>query len=98
MNEEINKIIANLEGCIGIFDCLLTPVESNLLVLYIKELQRKNKNLEQVLDENDKLKIQISARETLCEEYEQLINTMLNFSFFKEECPLNLAFKDNSKE
>lgn len=41
MNEEINKIIANLEGCIGIFDCLLTPVESNLLVLYIKELQRK---------------------------------------------------------
>ena len=98
MNEEINKIIANLEGCIGIFDCLLTPVESNLLVLYIKELQRKNKNLEQVLDENNKLKIQISARETFCEEYEQLINTMLNFSFFKEECPLNLAFEDNSKE
>ena len=98
MNEEINKIIANLEGCIGIFDCLLTPVESNLLVLYIKELQRKNKNLEQVLDENNKLKIQISTRETLCEEYEQLINTILNFSFFKEECPLNLAFEDNSKE
>ena len=98
MNEEINKIIANLEGCIGIFDCLLTPVESNLLVLHIKELQRKNKNLEQVLDENNKLKIQISARETLCEEYEQLINTILNFSFFKEECPLNLAFEDNSKE
>lgn len=43
MNEEINKIIANLEGCIGIFDCLLTPVESNLLVLYIKELQQENK-------------------------------------------------------
>ena len=98
MNEEINKIIANLESCVGIFDCLLTHVESNLLVLHIKELQRKNKNLEQVLDENNKLKIQISARETLCEEYEQLINTILNFSFFKEECPLNLAFEDNSKE
>lgn len=98
MNKEINKIIANLEGCAGIFDCSLTPVESNLLVLYIKELQQKNKSLEQVLDENNKLKIQISARETLCEEYEQLINTMLNFSLFKEECPLNLVFEDNSKE
>lgn len=98
MNEEINKIIANLEGCIGIFDCSLTPVESNLLVSHIKELQRKNKNLEQVLAENNKLKIQISARETLCEEYEQLINTILNFSFFKEECPLNFVFEDNSKE
>ena len=98
MNEEINKIIANLEGCAGISDCLLTPVESNLLVLHIKELQQKNKNLEQVSDENNKLKIQISARETLCEEYEQLINTILNFSFFKEECPLNFSFEDNSKE
>ena len=98
MNEEINKIIANLEGCVGIFDYLLTPVESNLLVLHIKELQQKNKSLEQVLDENNKLKIQISARESLCEEYEQLINTILNFSLFKEECPLNLCFEDNSKE
>lgn len=98
MNEEINKIITNLEGCIGIFDCSLTPVESNLLVSHIKELQQKNKSLEQVLDENNKLKIQISARETLCEEYEQLINTILNFSLFKEECPLNLVFEDNSKE
>lgn len=55
-------------------------------------------NLEQALDENNKLKIQLSARETLCEEYEQLINTILNFPFFKEECPLNFGFEDNSKE
>ena len=27
-----------------------------------------------------------------------LINTILNFSFFKEECPLNFSFEDNSKE
>ena len=37
-------------------------------------------------------------QEKLCEEYEQLINTILNFSFFKEECPLNFSFEDNSKE
>ena len=43
MNKEINTIIANLEGCIGMFDYLLTPTESNLLVAYIKELHQENK-------------------------------------------------------
>ena len=56
---------------------------------------KKTYILEQALDENNKLKIQISDRETLCEEYEQLINTILNFPFFKEECPLNFGFEDN---
>ena len=45
MNKEINTIIANLEGCIGMFDYLLTPTESNLLVAYIKELQQENERL-----------------------------------------------------
>ena len=45
MNKEINTIIANLEGCIGMFDYLLTPTESNLLVAYIKQLQQENKQL-----------------------------------------------------
>ena len=43
--EEINKIIDNLEGCIGMFDYLLTPIESNLLVSYIRELQQENEKL-----------------------------------------------------
>lgn len=50
MSEEINKIIDNLEGCIGMFDYLLTPIESNLLVLYIKELQQENKKYKEVID------------------------------------------------
>ena len=29
---------------------------------------------------------------------QDLIDTILNFSFFKEECPLNFGFEDNSKE
>ena len=45
MNKEINTIIANLESCIGMFDYLLTPTESNLLVAYIKELQQENERL-----------------------------------------------------
>lgn len=31
-------------------------------------------------------------------ELKDLIDTILNFSFFKEECPLSLSFEDNSKE
>ena len=45
MNKEINTIIANLEGCIGMFDYLLTPTESKLLVSYIEKLQQENKQL-----------------------------------------------------
>ena len=45
MNKEINTIIANLESCIGMFDYLLTPTESKLLVSYIEELQQENKQL-----------------------------------------------------
>ena len=44
--EEINKIIDNLDGCIGMFDYLITPIESNLLVSYIKELQQEQENQE----------------------------------------------------
>ncbi len=32
------------------------------------------------------------------EQLKDLIDTILNFSFFKEECPLSLGFEDNSKE
>ena len=44
----------------------------------IEELLEENLELEQALDESEKL-----------------INTILNFSFFKEECPLNFSFEDN---
>lgn len=50
MNKEINTIIANLEGCIGMFDYLMTPIESNLLVSYIKELQQENKKYKEGID------------------------------------------------
>lgn len=32
------------------------------------------------------------------QELKDLIDTILNFSFFKEECLLNFRFEDNSKE
>lgn len=48
MNKEVHTIIANLDGCIGMFDYLLTPKESNLLVSCIEELQQENKHLDEV--------------------------------------------------
>lgn len=51
MSEEINKIIDNLEGCIGMFDYLITPIESNLLVSYIKELQQENQEVNNKIKE-----------------------------------------------
>ena len=90
---EINNNIANL-----LKDNKEELSFYQLLVNVLNQICEEQNNLEQALDENNKLKIQISARETLCEEYEQLINTILNFSFFKEECPLNFKFEDNSKE
>lgn len=44
MDKEINKIIDNLEACFGIFDYMITPAESKLLVSYIKELKQKYMN------------------------------------------------------
>ena len=41
---------------------------------------------------------QINDLEQALDENKKLINTILNFDFFKEECPLNFSFEDNSKE
>ena len=50
MDKEIDKIITKLEGCFGIFDYVLTPIESNLLVSYIKELQQESKKQKEIID------------------------------------------------
>lgn len=56
MSEEIEKIIFNLEGCCGMFDYMLTPIENNLLVSYIRELQQENQRLKEKLQKaNDTL-------------------------------------------
>ena len=56
------------------------------------------------LDGNGK-DIQIEVYEQLIEQLQQenkqlkdLIDTILNFSFFKEECPLNFGFENNTNE
>lgn len=54
----------------------------------IENLQQENKQLKSILVE-------------LEEEYkksEELLNTILNFEFFKNECPLNLGFEKDTNE
>ena len=52
MDKEIDKIITKLEGCFGIFDYVLTPIESNLLVSHIKTLQQQVKKQKEVIDKD----------------------------------------------
>lgn len=54
MNKEIDKITTKLESCIGMFDYMITPIESNLLVSYIRELQQENKKKNEVINKVNK--------------------------------------------
>ena len=64
MDKEINKIIDNLENCFGIFDYVITPIESNLLVSYIKKLQQESKKQKELIDRAIK---QINDYKIYCE-------------------------------
>ena len=50
MNKEIETLINNLEGCVGMFDYMLTPIENDLLLSYINELQQENQQLHNKID------------------------------------------------
>lgn len=64
--------------------------EYNSALTYAKQLGL----VENYIDYEDR----IYKLQNALDEIEKLINTILNFSFFKEECPLNFSFEDNSKE
>ena len=79
---------------------------------YKKYVNEVNNNIENLLKNNEEelsfYQLVVKTFNQVCEERnsleqaldesEKLINTILNFSFFKEECPLNFSFEDNSKE
>ena len=72
-------------------------------VVYSKvEIDRLNKEYERIYNENCKLRENHNINDiTLLDENERLnniIDTMLEFSFFKEECPLNFGFGDEKEE
>ena len=79
---------------------------------YKKYVNEVNNNIESLLKDNEEelsfYQLLVKTFNQVCEERnklgqvldenKKLINTILNFSFFKEECPLNFSFEDNSKE
>ena len=75
----VNEVSNNIENLLKNNEKELSFYK--LLVKTFNQVCEERNNLEQALDESEKL-----------------INTILNFSFFKEECPLNFSFEDNSKE
>lgn len=66
MDKEIDKIITKLEGCFGIFDYLLTPVENNLLVSYIKTLQQQCKKQKEVINKIKEICASVPEDWTIC--------------------------------
>ena len=74
---------------------------------YYNQLRFENEMLQQVVDTNgvpsevyDYIDCTHRNTELLKEnqELKDLIDTILNFSFFKEECPLNFGFENNTNE
>ena len=69
---------------------------------YTDKLQQENKILKENTENNDKVVDKVNWENMLLkkenQELKDLIDTILNFSFFKEECPLNFRFENNTNE
>ena len=64
-----------------------------------EQLQQENKILKENAEHNDKVVDKVNwENQLLKKENQDLIDTILNFSFFKEECPLNFGFENNTNE
>ena len=61
----------------------------------IEELQQENKKLNGAIQTYD---ILLKANVEENKQLKNLIDIILNFSFFKEECPLNFGFENNTNE
>ena len=57
-----------------------------------------NRTLEEVRKNEDRLINELEQLQQENKELKDLIDTILNFSFFKEECPLNFGFENNTNE
>ena len=81
------------DGDIATVDQMRELIENKNLS--IAKLQQENKKLNGAVQTYDiLLKSNVEENKQL----KDLIDTILNFSFFKEECPLNLGFENNTNE
>lgn len=52
----------------------------------------------EIVKDNQKLKNEVVYSKVEIDRLNNIIDTMLEFSFFKEECPLNFGFGDEKEE
>ena len=67
------------------------------LLMTCSKAQAINKYIDE-LEESSKLSELWCKSQQENKQLKGLINTILNFSFFKEECPLNFGFGNNTNE
>ena len=53
---------------------------------------------DEIVEDNQKLKNEVVYSKVEIDRLNNIIDTMLEFSFFKEECPLNFGFGDEKEE
>ena len=70
--------------------------------LLFEKLEKENKILRENAEHNDKVVDKVNWENMLLKkenkQLKDLIDTILNFSFFKEECPLNFGFENSTNE
>ena len=97
----------NVKEVLGAFLLVNNPIvlseeETKDVQKVIKQLQQENKILKENAENNDKVVDKVNWENKLLKkenkQLKDLIDTILNFSFFKEECPLNFGFENNTNE
>lgn len=83
-------------------DCNGKDMQIEVYEQLIEQLQQENKILKENAEHNDKVVDKVNWENMLLKkenkELKDLIDTILNFSFFKEECPLNFGFENSTNE
>ena len=77
-------------------------IAKEVVLSEIENLQQENKILKENAENNDKVIDKVNWENQLLKkenkQLKNLIDIILNFSFFKEECPLNFGFGNNTNE
>ena len=79
----------------NIYDKTETQTFTRYIDPVITELQQENKKLNGAIQTYD---ILLKANVEENKQLKNLIDIILNFSFFKEKCPLNFGFENNTNE
>ena len=83
-------------------DCNGKDMQIEVYEQLINQLQQENKILKENAENNDKVIDKVNWENMLLkkenEQLKDLIDTLLNSSFFTEECPLNFGFENTNED